>query len=250
VTLAPVGDVLVALPLSGTTATRTGFLPAGGLVTPAAAGSVQPIGPPRPTLVVAGCDPALPLLQTPLALLDPPVAFAWWPCASSEALRLAAAGLAHVAGAHLQDYVSDDATGAASDLLLTRAEILRFCSWRVGLVLRPGYETAAAGHLKVAAAIAAGVADVGVASEPAALAYALAFVPLTQESFDLVIPAAHAGSHEVRAMIRALSSRWLHDQLASLPGYDATGCGEHPATPRGPLRRGQAVGVPSRVMAD
>ena len=116
--------------------------------------------------------------------------------------------------------------------------------------LLPGYETAAAGHLEVAAAIAAGVADVGVASEPAALAYALAFVPLTQESFDLVIPAAHAASHEVRAMIRALSSRWLHDQLASLPGYDATGCGEHPATPRGPLRRGQAVGVPSRVMAD
>jgi hypothetical protein len=107
--------------------------------------------------VVAGCDPALPLLQTPLALLDPPVAFAWWPCASSEALRLTAAGLAHVAGAHLQDYASDDAAGAASDLQVTGAEILRFCSWRVGLVLRPG--------------------------------------------------------------------------------YDATGCGEHPATPRGPLRR-------------
>jgi putative molybdopterin biosynthesis protein len=96
--------------------------------------------------------------------------------------------------------------------------------------LLPGYETAAAGHLEVAAAISAGVADVGVASEPAALAYALAFVPLTQESFDLVIPAAHAGSHEVRAMIRALSSRWLLDQLASLPGYDASRCGEHLAT--------------------
>ena len=171
VTLAPVGDVLVALPLSGATATRTGFLPAGGLVTPggadpgydpaqevadgaaaladsgvpAAAGSVQPIGPPRPTLVVAGCDPALPLLQTPLALLDPPVAFAWWPCASGEALRLAAAGLAHVAGAHLQDYGSDDAAGAAGDLLLTGAEILRFCSWRVGLVLRPGAASGVAG---------------------------------------------------------------------------------------------------------
>jgi len=302
VTLAPVGDALVALPLSGATATRAGFLPAGGLATPggadpghdaagaadgtaapahggvpAAAGSVWPIGPPRPTLVVAGCDPALPLLEAPLALLDPPVAFAWWPCASGEAFRLAAAGLVHVAGVHLRDPGSDDAAGAASDLLRNGAEILRFCSWREGLVLRPGqaggvagvrdlpgsglrlvnrepgsearrvldrelaehgidpgllpgYETAAAGHLEVAAAIAAGVADVGVASEPAALAYALAFVPLTEESFDLVIPAAHAGSHEVRAMIRALSSRWLLDQLASLPGYDASRCGEHLAT--------------------
>jgi putative molybdopterin biosynthesis protein len=296
VTLAPVGDSLVALPLSGATATRAGFLPAGGLATPggsdpghdaapgvadggvpAAAGSVRPIGPPRPTLVVAGCDPALPLLEAPLALLDPPVAFAWWPCASSEALRLAAAGLVHVAGVHLRDSGRDDAAGAVSDLLRTGAEVLRFCSWREGLVLRPsppsgvagvrdlpgsglrlvnrepgsearrvldrelaghgidpgllpGYETAAAGHLEVAAAIAAGVADVGVASEPAALAYALAFVPLTQESFDLVIPVTHAGSREVRAMIRALSSRWLLDQLASLPGYDASRCGEHLAT--------------------
>jgi putative molybdopterin biosynthesis protein len=286
VTLAPVGDALVALPLSGATATRAGFLPAGGLVASDdgagpghAAGSVQPIGPPRPTLVVAGCDPALPLLEAPLALLDPPVAFAWWPCASSEALRLAAAGLVHVAGVHLRDSDRDDAAPAPGDLLRTGAEILRFCSWREGLVLRPsaasgvcgvrdlpgsglqlvnrepgsearrvldrelaghgidsgllpGYETAAAGHLEVAAAIAAGVADVGVASEPAALAYTLAFVPLTEESFDLVIPAAHAGSREVQAMIRVLSSRWLQDQLASLPGYDASRCGEHVATRR------------------
>jgi putative molybdopterin biosynthesis protein len=306
VTLAPVGEVLVALPLSGATATRAGFLPAGGLVrpagadpgpdgartagdgaaawadgaVPAAAGSVRPLGPPGPTLVVAGCDPALPLLEAPLALLDPPVAFAWWPCATGEALRLAAAGLAHVAGVQLRDSGSDDAAGAAGDLLRT-GEIFRFCSWREGLVLRPGpgsgvagvgdlpgsglrlvnrepgsdarrlldrelaghgidpgllpgYETAAAGHLEVAAAIAAGVADVGVASEPAALAYGLAFVPLTTENFDLVIPAAHAGSREVRAMIRALSSRWLLEQLASLPGYDASRCGERRAIPQGP----------------
>ena len=49
---------------------------------------------------MAGCDPALPLLETPLALLDPPVAFAWWPCGNGEALRLAAAGLVHAAGVH------------------------------------------------------------------------------------------------------------------------------------------------------
>ena len=62
--------------------------------------AVRPIGPPRPTLIVAGCDPALPLLETPLALLDPPVGFAWWPCGNGEAMRLAAAGLVHAAGVH------------------------------------------------------------------------------------------------------------------------------------------------------
>src|SRR5580692_5659713 len=116
VALAPVGDRFVALPLSGDTGAGLGFLPAGGLANlasaaapavatgPAGAGSeliaVRPIAPPRPTLVVAGCDPALPLLATPLSLLDPPVAFAWWPCGSGAALQLAAQGLVHAAGIH------------------------------------------------------------------------------------------------------------------------------------------------------
>jgi putative molybdopterin biosynthesis protein len=284
VALAPVGDALVALPLSGATATRAGFLPAGGQADRGAGHSVRPIGPPRPTLVVAGCDPALPLIEAPLALLDPPVAFAWWPCASSEALRLAADGLVHVAGVHLPDEDGEDDTAPAGDLLRDGAEIIRFCSWREGLVLRPdcaggisgvadlpgsglrlvnrdpgaearrvldrelaglgvdpaslpGYDTAATGHLEVAAVIAAGVADVGVASEPAALAYGLAFVPLTQERFDLVIPAGYAGSREVQAMVRVLSSPWLRDQLASLPGYDASRCGEPVATGGGQTAR-------------
>jgi putative molybdopterin biosynthesis protein len=300
VVLAPVGDSLVALPLSGATATRRGFLPAGGQATTDAAEAgdgtsmVRPIGPPRPMLVVAGCDPALPLIEAPLALLDPPVAFAWWPCGSSEALRLAAAGLVHVAGAHLRDFDGDYNTGPASDLLGGGAEIVHFCSWREGLVLRPeraagiagvgdlpgsglrlvnrdpgsearrvldrelasagispdqvpGYGTRAMGHLEVAAAIAAGIADVGVASEPAALAYELAFVPLTQERFDLVIPAAQAGAREVQAMLRVLSSPWLVDQLTSIPGYDASRCGERLAATQAPgafrTRRLRQVGV-------
>jgi molybdate-binding protein len=82
----------------------------------------------------------------------------------------------------------------------------------------------------VAAAISAGLADAGIASEPAALAYGLPFVSLTAERFDLVIPADLAGSREVQSLIKVLSSRWLLDQLASLPGYDASTCGHHVAT--------------------
>jgi len=100
-----------------------------------------------------------------------------------------------------------------------------------------GYETLATGHLGVAGAIAAGLADVGVASEPAAPAYGLAFVPVASERIDLVIPEAVSGSREVQGLRKVLSSPWLTDQLASLPGYDSSRCGEQVAAPRSPPRQ-------------
>ncbi len=275
VSLAPMGDNFVALPLSGATAARTGFAPAGGRVS--GPERVMPLGPHRPTLVVAGCDPALPLLERPLSLLDPPVEFLWWPCASQEALSLAAAGLVHAAGVHLRSRSGDYNTGAAGKVLHDGADVIGFSSWREGLVLRPehgakvgdvagvvsanlrlvnrepgaearhvldrelarlgvsghglaGYDTAATGHLEVAAAISAGLGDAGVASEPAAIAYGMAFVPLTAERFDLVIPAGLTGTREVQGLLRVLSSSWLLSQLASLPGYDVSQCGERIAS--------------------
>ena len=289
VALATVGDTFVALPLQADTAARMGFGPAGGLVAgpspaPAAVSPVprepgnlvpvRPIGPPRPTVVVAGCDPALPLLETPLALLDPPLAFAWWPCGSGEAMRLAAAGLVHAAGVHQVEPSDPTAgpadTGDATDIP-GGGEVVGFASWREGLVVRPGthvrglddvarqglrlvnrepgaqaralldrerlrlrldpaelpgYDSLAAGHLQVAAAIAGGLADVGVSSEPAALAYGLDFIPLAEERFDLMLPAKHAASREVQGLLKVLTSPWLLAQIASLPGYDAARCGE------------------------
>jgi molybdate-binding protein/DNA-binding XRE family transcriptional regulator len=292
VALATVGDTFVALPLQADTAARMGFGPAGGLVAgpspaPAAVSAVRrepgnlvpvrPIGPPRPTVVVAGCDPALPLLETPLALLDPPLAFTWWPCGSGEALRLAAAGLVHAAGVH-QVGPSDPTAGPADTGDATDipggGEMVGFASWREGLVVRPGthvrglgdvarqglrlvnrepgaqaralldrerlrlrldpaelpgYDRGAAAHLPGAAAIAGGLADAGVSSEPAALAYGLDFIPLAAERFDLVLPAKHAASREVQGLLKVLTSPWLLAQLASLPGYDAGRCGERPS---------------------
>jgi putative molybdopterin biosynthesis protein len=291
VLLAPVGDRLVALPLRGDAAAGMGFVAAGGQAAlpatalpatapPAsdaagpAAGTiaVRPIGPPRPTLVVAGCDPALPLLAPPLALLDPPVAFAWWPCGSREALRLAAAGLVHAAGVHLRD-ADGGYNATAASYLPGGAEVVGFTAWREGLVLRPelarvitgvdslvkdgrrvvnreagaearrlldrelsrlgidraelpGYDTRAGGHLQVASAVAARLADAGVASEPVARVYGLDFVPLADERFDLVLPGAHLGSREVQGLLKVLASPWLLAQLASLPGYDLASCGD------------------------
>src|ERR1700761_8765432 len=284
VALAPVGDRFVALPLRGDAGAGLGFLPAGGLANPAhhvvtavATGpvnaplelvAVRPIAPTRPTLVVAGCDPALPLLATPLALLDPPVAFAWWPCGSAAALRLASQGLVHAARVH-----TGEDNSKKSPLLPDGADVVGFTAWREGLAIRPalkstvtgldalakhrmrivnrepgaearrlldaerrrlgldgsdlpGYDTQATGHLQVASAVAAGLAEAGVASEPAAHAYGLAFVPLAEEQFNLVIPAEHVASREVQALLKALSSPWLLAQLAGLSGYDAASCGD------------------------
>jgi putative molybdopterin biosynthesis protein len=92
-----------------------------------------------------------------------------------------------------------------------------------------GYDSLAAGHLQVAAAIVGGLADAGVSSEPAALAYGLDFIPLADERFDLLLPAKHAASREVQGLLRVLTSPWLLAQLASLPGYDAARCGERPS---------------------
>jgi molybdate-binding protein/transcriptional regulator with XRE-family HTH domain len=277
VSLAAVGERFVALPLRGDAGASLGFLPAGGLTvaqgvtgeaTAAGPVSVRPVGPLRPTLVVAGCDPALPLLAAPLALLDPPVAFAWWPCGSAEALRLAGEGLVHAAGVHTRD--GGDRDGLP---LPAGAGVVGFTAWREGIALRPefrsvvtgldsvarrglrivnrepgaearrlldaecrrlgleaadlpGYDSQAGGHLQVASAIRAGLAEAGIASEPAARAYGLAFVPLADEHFSLVIPAGHGPSREVQALLKVLSSPWLLAQLAGLPGYDATTCGD------------------------
>jgi hypothetical protein len=83
------------------------------------------------------------------------------------------------------------------------------------------------------------------------MAYGLAFVPLAVEHFDLVIPARQAGSREVQALAKVLSSRWLLDQLASLPGYDPARCGERiAALPPGstdPGRRPQRGGSARRA---
>jgi len=93
----------------------------------------------------------------------------------------------------------------------------------------PGYDTRVTGHLQVAAAIAAGLADAGVASEPAAMAYGLAFIPLAAEQFDLVIPVRQAGSREVQALRKVLASPWLLTQLDCLPCYDPSRCGDRVA---------------------
>jgi molybdate-binding protein len=80
-------------------------------------------------------------------------------------------------------------------------------------------------HVGVAQAVAMGVADVGVATRAAALSFGLGFVPLAQERFDLVLPAAQAEDARIARLLDTLSSRSFRRELTCLGGYDVSNSG-------------------------
>ncbi|MHB1739502.1 MAG: substrate-binding domain-containing protein [Actinomycetes bacterium] len=282
VLLATVGSDTVALPLRGDGSMSAGFLPAGGRVV---VGGQAASGTPRvaqvhadttgeATLVIAGCDPALPLLGPLLGRLSPPVRLVWWPAGTAEALRLAAQGLVHVAGVHAETGSGREPARVGGEGFGTEgAHVVTFAAWREGLAVRPqhagdvadlsdvarrelrlvnrepgaqartvldaeltrlgldpgeliGYAAEAAAHLLVASALANGLGDAGVTTEPAALAYGLAFLPLTEERYDLVIPRRLLGSAPVQGLMRVLGRDDLRRQLAGIAGYEVGGTGE------------------------
>ena len=222
------------------------------------------IAAPGPVLTVAGCDPALALLKGPLERHDPAVGFNWWASHNAGALELLEAGTVHAAALHrnaeqrmrrrpgievvgfaswqeglvlsprlrggvrsLEDVVrhglrivNRDPGSEARRLL--DDELLRL---RIAPSRMAGYDTLVSAHLLVASAIASGLADAGVSTEPAALAYGLDFVPWQQEITELHIPRSLAAGPEVRSLLDVLAGRELPAQLSALEGYDAEPCG-------------------------
>jgi len=79
----------------------------------------------------------------------------------------------------------------------------------------------AAGHDEVGQLVRCGAADAGIAIEGAALAAGLDFVPLTEERFDLVVPAALAEIAPVARLLETLDDAGFRAETAELPGYDA-----------------------------
>ncbi|MDR0788220.1 MAG: substrate-binding domain-containing protein [Gemmatimonadota bacterium] len=86
----------------------------------------------------------------------------------------------------------------------------------------PGYETRARGHMAVAQAIAAGLADVGVGIRAAAQTYGLDLVQLDTERYDLVIPNHFLDLPSVGAFLDALRLSGVRAQVDALGGYDTT----------------------------
>jgi putative molybdopterin biosynthesis protein len=88
-----------------------------------------------------------------------------------------------------------------------------------------GYDIEIGGHLEVAAAIAAGHANVGVTIRLAADTYGLPFVPMREERYDLVILECDLDSTPVKAMLDALNSRRFAREVSQFCAYDTSQMG-------------------------
>ena len=88
-----------------------------------------------------------------------------------------------------------------------------------------GYDREVGGHMAVARAVAAGVADAGVGVQVAASALGLGFVLLEEERYDLVIPDHLLDEPGVQALLDLLRQPGLRRRVESLGGYDTSHMG-------------------------
>ena len=93
-----------------------------------------------------------------------------------------------------------------------------------------GYQTEAGGHLDVAAAIAAGLADAGVTIRLGADAFGLHFLPYQDERYDLVFMEQDSDSTPIKVMLGALNSRRFAREISQLCAYDTTQMGQPVST--------------------
>jgi putative molybdopterin biosynthesis protein len=111
--------------------------------------------------------------------------------------------------------------GAGSRLLLDRE--------LDAIGLRPrevkGYDQIAHGHLAAAWQVLAGLADCCVATEAAARAFGLDFVPLTEERFDLVLPKKAENAAMIDRLLDAMQRRLFRRQLGMMGGYETSHTG-------------------------
>jgi putative molybdopterin biosynthesis protein len=80
----------------------------------------------------------------------------------------------------------------------------------------PGYANQPKSHNAVAAAIAQGRADWGVAIEPLAKLYGLGFLPMSPEHYDFLLVEAHAKRPAVQAFLSALHDPATRERIRAL----------------------------------
>lgn len=80
----------------------------------------------------------------------------------------------------------------------------------------PGHASQARTHGAVAAAVAQGRADWGLAIAPVAATYGLGFLPLVDERYDFVVPRARASRAPVRRFVALLGDEAVRARLAAL----------------------------------
>jgi putative molybdopterin biosynthesis protein len=74
--------------------------------------------------------------------------------------------------------------------------------------------------------VAEGNADVGIGLEAAALSYQLDFIPLTHETYQLVIPAANFERAELQTLVHWLQTDSARQRMNDIGGYLTKASGE------------------------
>jgi putative molybdopterin biosynthesis protein len=88
-----------------------------------------------------------------------------------------------------------------------------------------GYYTEEFTHLAVAAAIAGGVADVGLGIEAAARRLKMDFIPLFHEDYYLLAKRETIEREDVQRIIAVLKTEGFREIVAAFPGYEASVAG-------------------------
>jgi putative molybdopterin biosynthesis protein len=89
-----------------------------------------------------------------------------------------------------------------------------------------GYNQEEYTHLGVAAAVASGRADCGLGIPAAAHSLNLDFVPLFQETYQLLIPKEFVGSDLLGPLFVVINDQEFHQAVMSMPGYDVSQMGK------------------------
>lgn len=93
-----------------------------------------------------------------------------------------------------------------------------------------GFDQTVQSHQDVAQAVASGIADAGISTASVAAAFGLAFIPLRQSRYDLVILKEYLEESPVQQLLGTLGHKLVHSQLEVLGGYDISKIGEVVAT--------------------
>lgn len=97
----------------------------------------------------------------------------------------------------------------------------------IGTHRRPsGYEHVVHDHRAVATTVASGWAEAGVCIRPVASEAHLGFIPVHQESYDLVVPEVLVDDPRVSALMATLRSTGYRQLLADMPGCSSARTGD------------------------
>jgi molybdate-binding protein/DNA-binding XRE family transcriptional regulator len=118
-------------------------------------------------------------------------------------------------------FVNREAGSGSRRLLDSRLKRLGIPPSRVS-----GYNQIALGHLPAALQVKIGHVDSCIATRAAARLFALGFIPLASERYDLVIRKQHLALPSVQLLLDTLNRTAFRRELEGLGGYDTTGAGK------------------------